>query len=846
MKTVEETTVKKDMCINCGICATVCPVEAIDMRPNEFREVCPVINREKCTKCGLCAKFCPHTADKMLDEATKIAQSADPISYGITDARYYLAYNTDVGVRAKSASGGVITGLAIELLERGIIDGVVHGKRLFAQRGERHFAACVSTTKEEILNRSSSIYAPLDFHDVLKELEIGKTYLITGTPCVINAVRRLFSEHPKYKKIKIYTCALICSHNVSELYADFLGQYNKVNGNEKYAVNYRNKEGIFDANNFNTHFYTAERDLLKKNRFLSYFTETWRNYAFAMNVCCYCSDLYGRYADVSVKDAWGKEASDPLGKSYCIVRNNQLNDTLCNAERIHVEPVEFDTIRSNQYPQAEFKQAQALNKLKKSRFSKENRNNGLFRTTLLSRLSKYSYVHFGYKITKRLIRLLIGKCEGVKNLSYRSPFSERPAFNHRTKKVITVIGGYGNGNVGDEAQNNETLQLLKKRYPEYQILNLTPAPDYSFVQHPGFYHDFAGRNLFYNLGNKKNCYFLTGFRDKLRFLFTSLLVLLNARFVKKNRPVWFINAQKAKMLQNLKESSLLYFCGGGYLTGSTLSRLWEGILLCRICKIFRVPVVMSGQTIGVWPGKFTKKWARKAFRKVKLITLRDNAASIADLAKIGVTGEHIFATHDDALFCDKSEQRQVEESDYISFNFHFWGMQEKDKIATIEKVHKIVSYLLQKTESRIIFIPMHSSDEECFDEYIEKYPEDRLVCYKYDYDFRKIRRVIADSSMCITMKHHPIIFAMGENVPVISLAFSQYYVHKNKGALEQYGQEQCSANFEDDDWYEQFLRIYGHITQGKNVVEEIRRHKVILKQAKEKFLCGVDEILKLK
>ena len=57
------------------------------------------------------------------------------------------------------------------------------------------------------------------------------------------------------------------------------------------------------------------------------------------------------------------------------------------------------------------------------------------------------------------------------------------------EKLILVAGGYGYGNAGDEAQCAETLRRLALRYPDFQIRNLTPHPDYSAAAHPAFAHE---------------------------------------------------------------------------------------------------------------------------------------------------------------------------------------------------------------------------------------------------------------------------------------------------------------------------------------------------------------------
>lgn len=171
-------------------------------------------------------------------------------------------------------------------------------------------------------------------------------------------------------------------------------------------------------------------------------------------------------------------------------------------------------------------------------------------------------------------------------------------------------------------------------------------------------------------------------------------------------------------------------------------------------------------------------------------------------------------------------------------------MNDSDKNINIDKINKIVNYILSNTTYNIIFIPMLYTDKLSFEDYIKKYPNERIKCLEYDYDFRKVRRVIADSKICITMKHHPIIFAMGENIPVISLAFSKYYLHKNLGALEQYKQEAFSINLEDKNYYKEFVKLFSDINNNYNsIISTIKSQKEILTKRKEHFLQIVDKIL---
>lgn len=58
-----ETTIKKkkkaivttDMCVACGCCVNICPINAIEI----WKGIMAKVHTEKCVGCGKCAKECP-------------------------------------------------------------------------------------------------------------------------------------------------------------------------------------------------------------------------------------------------------------------------------------------------------------------------------------------------------------------------------------------------------------------------------------------------------------------------------------------------------------------------------------------------------------------------------------------------------------------------------------------------------------------------------------------------------------------------------------------------------------------------------------------------------------------
>jgi hypothetical protein len=88
-------------------------------------------------------------------------------------------------------------------------------------------------------------------------------------------------------------------------------------------------------------------------------------------------------------------------------------------------------------------------------------------------------------------------------------------------------------------------------------------------------------------------------------------------------------------------------------------------------------------------------------------------------------------------------------------------------------------------------------------------------------DYRVVRGVIANSKLVLTFKHHPIVFAQGELVPVVGVALDDYYSHKNKGAMSNTGHESLLVDAKDffgDGIYEKLDEV---IENNQGIREEI-------------------------
>lgn len=157
-------------CIECGVCAAVCPVQCITWREDSWGERTPFINSEQCIGCGLCANRCP---------AAKMPRAMRP-------QEVYAAYSLDLEERRRCSSGGAATVFARRMVSSG---GAVFGAS-FERDGQVSHRCVTDEEGIEALQGSKYVRSDLgdSYHRIHKKLMRGQEVLFIGAPCQVDGL----------------------------------------------------------------------------------------------------------------------------------------------------------------------------------------------------------------------------------------------------------------------------------------------------------------------------------------------------------------------------------------------------------------------------------------------------------------------------------------------------------------------------------------------------------------------------------------------------------------------------------------------------------------------------------
>lgn len=339
---MEKVYSDKAHCCGCGVCASICPREAITMVCDSCGFIYPEINIERCVDCGACKNVCAF--------------------YGVNeelDAECYAAINTDEEEMMKSTSGGIFAGIASEFLEEGVVCGV---KASFSEAHvEVKHTLIENKSKLEDLQGSKYVQSYMWYciSDLRKALSSGKKVLFSGTPCQVASIKSCFKA---YVGIQLFTIDIIC-HGVpsQKLFSDYIKRFQEEKEIQLENFYFRNKQygwgldGLAVGKGLTDHMSKKIKVSPGNSSYYLFFlnAESYRESCYQCPYAC-----KNRVGDITIGDYWGIEKFDPQllnvnGGEFeknkgisCILINTQAGHELIQkyGSKIKRFPIKIDNI----------------------------------------------------------------------------------------------------------------------------------------------------------------------------------------------------------------------------------------------------------------------------------------------------------------------------------------------------------------------------------------------------------------------------------------------------------------------------------------------------------------------
>ncbi len=315
--------VEHGMCIGCGICQSVAGPKSIKMTLVENGTERPIVYGPLDHKTmDMITRVCPGTRVEGLPERLVEPDSQYDEVWGIW-RQIVLAFAAAPDVRHLGSTGGLLTALALYLLESGEVDFIVHATDsvetpAFGQR-------FISRSREDVLQAAGSRYGPtatlIDIIEILDRCEpAGETFAFIGTPCDVTALRNYAEFDSRVDQLCQIQMAMVCGGFMSPSGLKEYLETIDIDMDRIRKLRYRG-HGCPGP----TRIETRDGTVIEKN-YLDFWGEDDSAWQLPFR-CKVCPDGIGDASDIAASDtweggapSWEGQASDP-GSNAAVVRS---------------------------------------------------------------------------------------------------------------------------------------------------------------------------------------------------------------------------------------------------------------------------------------------------------------------------------------------------------------------------------------------------------------------------------------------------------------------------------------------------------------------------------------------
>jgi polysaccharide pyruvyl transferase WcaK-like protein len=251
----------------------------------------------------------------------------------------------------------------------------------------------------------------------------------------------------------------------------------------------------------------------------------------------------------------------------------------------------------------------------------------------------------------------------------------------------------------------------------------------------------------------------------------------------------------SRFLANLKDVDILISIGGGYLNSNSPGFLYSLVATYVIAQRYGVDTILVGQTIGPL-SKLDRLVLKKAISQARLISVRDEAFSRNELTKTGVNSDSVIEACDEATFLRTDEDKAdkllsdsglSKSQPYIILQLHDWGKRgigggKRGIDEILREVAAFCDLIVEEYNCEIVYTPMQtapSRDAELGGK-VSRYMKqpDRMHLIKPGVNPTILKSIVAGARVAVHTRLHPLVFAIGENTPTLTICCDKHYYQR--------------------------------------------------------------------
>lgn len=300
---------------------------------------------------------CLSTSSKNEDDVSRELYSKVPgINYDKRLGFYsglYIGHVVEKDFRKNGSSGGFGTWILEELMNTGLIDYVINV--VPTGNNDKLFEYRISNNIESLEKGAKTKYYPVEFSEVINTLKkIPGKYAIVGLPSFIMELRLLSDLDPVIKDRVKFTIGLVCGHQKSAKFSEFLAWQCGIEPGNLTSINFRKKLIDSLASQYAIEVKGEVNGKTKTitRRMSELVGSDWGEALFKVRASDFTDDVMNETADITLGDAWLPEyTKDSKGNNIIIVRNHDIQSLIDNAikdGRVKLDKTDVETIFSSQ------------------------------------------------------------------------------------------------------------------------------------------------------------------------------------------------------------------------------------------------------------------------------------------------------------------------------------------------------------------------------------------------------------------------------------------------------------------------------------------------------------------